>query len=112
MMDHKISQYFSQFTRLLQRLLVFQTQSQNWDLKGFLEKASFMGNHSRSSKLAWINNSRIGVEFKGSCLKQDKVTFTPNNAVNFIIVYELVRWYKDLSTDFTLKNCFFGAVVN
>ena len=29
-------------------------------------------------KLEW-HNSKIRVEIKGSCLKQDKVTFTPNN---------------------------------
>ena len=29
-----------------------------------------------------MNNSRIRVEFKGTCLNEDKVTFTPNNAVN------------------------------
>ena len=29
-------------------------------------------------KLKW-HNSKIRVEIKGSCLKQDKVNFTPNN---------------------------------
>ena len=38
-------------------------------------------------KMKWYN-SRINVEFKGSCLKQDKITFTPRNVVNAFIVHE------------------------
>ena len=33
-------------------------------------------NNIISPKLRWMNNSRITIEFKGRCLKQDKVTFT------------------------------------
>ena len=47
---------------------------------------------------------------KGTCLKQDKVTFTPNNIVNLLIVYELDRWSQELSADFTLKDCLFRTV--
>ena len=42
------------------------------------------------------------VEFKGSCLKQNKVTFTPRNLVTLSIVYELDTWSRDLNTDFTI----------
>ena len=66
-------------------------------------------NNIRSPKLKW-HNSRIRVEFKGSCVKQVKVTFTPNNVVNLFIVYELDRWSKDLNADLTLKDFLFGAV--
>ena len=38
-------------------------------------------NKSLSQKVVWINNSRIRLEFKGSCLKQGKVTFTQDNGV-------------------------------
>ena len=65
----------------------------------------YTANHGLSPKLLWMNNSRIRLEFKGSCLKQDKVTCV----VNFI-VYETDRWSKDLNTDFTIKDCLFGAV--
>ena len=44
--------------------------------------------------MKWYN-SKIRVEFKGSCLKQDKVSFTPNSVVNLFIVYELGRWSQD-----------------
>ena len=37
-------------------------------------------------KLIWMNNSRIRLEFKGSCLKQGTAPFTPNNVVNSFIV--------------------------
>ena len=50
------------------------------------------------------------VEFKVSCLKQEKVTFTPRNVVILSIVYELDTWSRDLSTDFTLNDCLFGTV--
>ena len=35
-------------------------------------------------KLRWMSSSRIRVEFRGSCLKQDDVSFNPRNAVNFM----------------------------
>ena len=38
-----------------------------------------------------LYNLKIIVEFKDSCLKQDNVTFTPNDVVNLFIVYELDR---------------------
>ena len=38
-----------------------------------------------------MNNLRIRVRFKGSCLKQDKVTFIPKNVVNLCISHELYR---------------------
>ena len=60
--------------------------------------------------MRWINNSRIRVGFKGICLKQDKITFTPKNVVNLFIVYEIDRSSQDLHAVFTQKNCLFGAV--
>ena len=60
-------------------------------------------------KLVWYN-SGIKLKFKGSCLKQDKATFTPKNVVNLFVVFELDTWSQDLSTDFTLNNYLFGSV--
>ena len=57
-----------------------------------------------------MNNYRIRIEFKRSCLKQDKVTFNPNSLINLFLVYELNRWSKGLNADFTLKYCLFGDV--
>ena len=61
-------------------------------------------------KLNYINNAKIQVKFEDSCLKQDKISFTLGNVVNYLTVYELGIWSRDLSTDFTLKCFLFGAV--
>ena len=72
---------------------------------------AYTANGSVCPKLIWVNNSKIRLKFKGSCLKQeDKAAFTPKNAVNLFIVYELDTWPQDLDTDFTLKDCLFGSV--
>ena len=52
-------------------------------------KPTITANHSLSRKLTWMNNSRIRVEFKGSCLKLGRVTFTTRNLLNLFGVYEL-----------------------
>ena len=57
-----------------------------------------------------MNSSRIRLEFKGSCLKQGNVTFTPNNILNLFIVYELDRWSRDFNAEFPLQNCLFGLL--
>ena len=56
--------------------------------------------------------SRIKLKFKGSFLNQeDKAAFTPKGVVNLFIFYELDNtWSRDLNTDSTLKNSFFGSV--
>ena len=57
-----------------------------------------------------MNNSKIRLKFKENYLKQeDKASFTQNKIVNFFIVYELDRSSRDLNSDFTLKDCLFGA---
>ena len=61
-------------------------------------------------KLKWVNNSKIAEEFKRSCLKQDKTTFTYRNVVNWFIVYELDTWCRDLNTKFTVGDYLFGDV--
>ena len=82
-----------------------------WESKGLSNEIftpPYTANKSLFPKLIW-NESRI--RFKGSCLKQeDKTPFTPKNVVNIFIVYELNTWSRDLNTDFTLKDCLFGAV--
>ena len=63
-----------------------------WESKGLSNKKikpPITANHSMFPKLRWTNNSRIRVEYKESCLKQDKATFIPTKVVNIFIVYEL-----------------------
>ena len=53
--------------------------------------------------------TKTRVEFNGSCLKQDKITYTHEEIVNIYIAYKI---YSDLSNGYysTLQNALFGAV--
>ena len=73
-------------------------------------KSPTTANDSLIPKLNWINDLKIRIEFKGNCLKQDKVAFTLRNATNLFILYKLDARSQDLKYNFTLKNCLFGAV--
>ena len=53
--------------------------------------------------------TKIRLEFNGSCLKQDKVTYNHENIVNIYIVYEISKHYN-ISTYPTLEDCLLGAV--
>ena len=55
------------------------------------------------------NDTKIKVQFTGSCLKQPKFTFTHKKVVNIYIVYELGASSSNVN-DPTIKNCLFGAV--
>ena len=61
-------------------------------------------------KLPITQNHSLSPKFTRSCFRQDKVTFTPRNAVNLFIAYVLDACSRDLNTDFTLKDCYFGTV--
>ena len=53
--------------------------------------------------------TKTRVEFNGSCLKQDSVTFNHGRVVNIYIVYEISQSIN--TRDYpTLKNCLFRAV--
>ena len=54
-------------------------------------------------------DTKTKVEFKGSCLKQDKITYDHGKVVNIYIVYEISR-NSNISNYPTLENCIFGAV--
>ena len=53
--------------------------------------------------------TKIRVEFNGSCLKQDKVTYNHGQIVNICIVCEISKNYS-ISTYPTLENCLFEAI--
>ena len=52
--------------------------------------------------------TKTRLDFRGSCLKQDKTTFNHGKIVNIYIVYELNKLYSETSP--TQVNCLFGAV--
>ena len=53
--------------------------------------------------------TKTRVEFNGSCLKQDKVTFNHGKVVSIYIVYEISKSIN-INNYPTLENCLFGAV--
>ena len=66
-------------------------------------------NNILSSGLSYIT-TKTRVTFYGSCLKQDKTTFTHGKTVNIYINYEIdLLNYVD-SSDPTLEHILFGAV--
>ena len=66
-----------------------------------------MPNHSIIPNLSYYG-TKTRVELRGSCLKQDKVTFNHGKVVNIYIVYELDKTF--IKTSPTLVNCLFEAV--
>ena len=63
--------------------------------------------NSLNSQLTYLCN-KTRAEFKGSCLKRDKITYDHEKIVNIYIVYEKSKNY-DISSYPTLENCLFGA---
>ena len=54
-------------------------------------------------------DTKIRLQFTGSCLKQSKISYTHGKVVNIYIVYDLEA-SSSLINDPTLKNCLFGVV--
>ena len=56
-----------------------------------------------------LDYQKIKLEFNGSCLIQDQITYTPQTIVNIYIVYEITK--KNYINDYpTLENFLFGSV--
>ena len=53
--------------------------------------------------------SEIIVQFNGSCLKHDKITYNHGKILNIYIAFKISKNY-DISSYPMLKNCLFGAV--
>ena len=63
----------------------------SWKSKGFF-KGSIKPPSTSTNILNPLLNyvgTKIRVEFKGSCLKQDEISFTQEKIVNIYIVYEI-----------------------
>ena len=81
-----------------------------WESKGLSEeKISSIktSNRSITPNLSYYSTKRV--EFNGSCLKQDKITFNHRKIVNIYIVYEISK-NINISDYLTLGNCSFGPV--
>ena len=53
--------------------------------------------------------TKTRVELRGSCFRQDKITYNHGKIVNIYIVNEIKQNYN-ISRYLTLENCLFGAV--
>ena len=83
----------------------------SWQSKGISNeniKPPATSNNSLNPRLSY-NDTKIKVQFTGSCLKQPKSTFTHKKVVNIYIVYELGASSSNIN-DPAIKDCLFGAV--
>ena len=82
-----------------------------WKSKGLSDErldSITASNHKDSPELSFYG-TKTKVEFNGSCLKQDKVTYNHGKIITIYIVYEMSQNYS-ISSYPTLENCLFGAV--
>ena len=82
-----------------------------WQSKGLSDEKINSITASNYSVTPFLDyyGTKTRVEFSGSCLKQDKVTFNHGKIVNIYIVYEISKSIN-ISDYPTLENCLFGAV--
>ena len=78
-----------------------------WKSKRLPHTSPTTSNYSPNLQLSYPG-TKTRLEFRGSCLKQDKITFNHGKVVNIYIVYELDKIY--VKTSPALVNCLFGAV--
>ena len=82
-----------------------------WKSKGLSDgrtNSIIASNYSITTELSYYG-SKIRVKINGSCLKQDKATYSPGTIANIYIVYEISKNYN-ISSYPTLENCLFRAV--
>ena len=81
-----------------------------WKSKGFSDEnitAHTASDYRLNLQLSYLG-TKTRLEFKASCLKQDKITYSHGKIINIYIVYELDKIYFNTSP--MLLNCLFGAV--
>ena len=84
----------------------------SWTSKGLSNEnitPSSTRNNFLSPSLNYLG-TKIKIKFSGSCLKQDKITYTHGKIVNNYIVYEINKKDNTKISDPTLEKCLFGAV--
>ena len=82
-----------------------------WQSKGLSDERINSITASNYSVTPFLDyyGTKTRVEFSGSCLKQDKVTFNHGKIVNIYIVYEISKSIN-ISDYPILENCLFGPV--
>ena len=77
-------------------------------MSGTIIKPLTTSDNSFAPALSYFGN-KTRVKVSGSCLKQDKITFTHGKIVNIYTVYELS--FSGSNNNYpTLENCLLGAV--
>ena len=104
---------FQLMCRRFKRVLVVGTGNYiyYWKSKG-LSDENITAPTIRDYSLNWELNylgTKTRLEFRGSYLKQDKITFNHKKVVNIYIVYKLGKIY--VKTSPTVVSCLFGAVI-
>ena len=81
-----------------------------WKWKGLSDESikSLSASHNFLNLSLNYLGTKTRVRFNGSCIKQEKITYTDRKIVNIYIVYELNT--KNSIVNLTLVNCLFGAV--
>ena len=82
-----------------------------WKSKGLSDEnitAPTTSDYKINPQLSYFG-TKTRLEFKGSCLKQDKITYDHGKIVNIYITYEISKNFN-ISSYSTLENCLFGAV--
>ena len=82
-----------------------------WQSKGLSDKRIYSIKTLNNSITPNLNSygTKTRVEFKGRCLKQDKIMYTHGKIISVYIVYEIVSGYSGIIY-LTLQNAVFGAV--
>ena len=81
-----------------------------WKSKSFYDEnitAPTTSDYSLNPQVILVKRQQYN---KGSCLKQDEITYTYGIIVNIYIVYEISKHFN-ISTYSTLENCLFGELV-
>ena len=83
----------------------------SWKSKGLSAESMKPPTTSDNSFTPALNyyRTKTRVKFTGSCLKQQKISYTHGKVVNIYIVYE-VGASSSHNNDPTLKNSLYGAV--
>ena len=85
----------------------------SWNSKG-VSKETIKAPRSNNNILSptaesTFDHQKMKRKFNGSCLIQDKITYTPQTIVNIYIVYETTK--NNYISDYaSLENCLFGSV--
>ena len=82
-----------------------------WKSKGFSDENITAPNTSDYKFIPELSyyGTKTRVEFSGSCLRQNRITYDHRKIVNIYIVYEISKNFN-ISSYSTLGNCLLGGV--